>query len=129
MTPEMSFYVTMEFKVLRRIAWEGEREALRDHLDAVCDHLDASAEVVEWKLVGDLEEQTLSLEMVVDAATPSAAEAGARAVAGEAIRNAGALHEGLLSLREESEARINANAWYGLRTPRWQPRRIELAEL
>ena len=48
---------------------------------------------------------------------------------GESIRHAGAMHEGLLSLREESEAKINANAWFGLRTPRWQHRRVELSEL
>ena len=129
MTNEMSFYVAMEFKVQRRIAWDEDLTELRAHLDAVCDSLDASAEVVEWNLVGDLDQQMLELQLVVDAPEADEAERMSRLVVGEAIRSAGAMHEGLLSLREESEAKINANAWYGLRTPRWEPRRVELSKL
>ena len=129
MTTEMSFYVAMEFRILRRIAWEGELDQLRAHLDAVSDSLDASAEVIEWTIVGDLDEASLELQLVVDAADAAEAEALARSAVGSAIRDAGAMHEGLLSLKEESEAKINANAWYGLRTPRWQPRKVNLLEI
>ena len=43
----MSYYVVMEFHVMRRIAWDEEFNDLRAHLDSVCDSLDASAEVIE----------------------------------------------------------------------------------
>ena len=129
MTTEMSFYVAMEFRILRRIAWEGELDQLRAHLDAVSESLDASAEVIEWTVVGDLDQASLELQLVVDAPSAGEAEALARSAVGAAIRGAGAMHEGLLSVKEESEARIKANAWYGLRTPRWQPRRVSLLEL
>ncbi len=129
MTTEMSFYVTMEFRILRRIAWKGELDQLRAHLDAVSDSLDASAEVIEWTIVGDLDQASLELQLVVDGADEAEAEALARSAVGIAIRDAGAMHEGLLSLKEESEAKINANAWYGLRTPRWQPRKVNLLEI
>lgn len=129
MNDAMSYYVAMEFRVLRRIAWTGELDELRSHLDVVCDSLDENAEVIEWNLVGDLGRASLELQLVIDSADADEAEALARAMVGEAIRNAGALHEGLLSLREESEAKIKANAWYGLRTPRWQQRRVLLSKL
>lgn len=125
----MSYYVVMEFKILRRIAWDGELDELRTHLDSVCDALDENAEVIEWNLVGDLDQANLELQLVVDASDADAAETLARSAVGEAIRLSGAMHEGLLSLREESEAKINANAWYGLRTPRWQQRRVLLSKL
>lgn len=125
----MSYYVAMEFRVLRRIAWTGELDELRSHLDVVCDSLDQNAEVIEWNLVGDLDQAKLELQLVVDAPDADHAETLARATVGEAIRNSGALHEGLLSLREESAAKIKANAWYGLRTPRWQQRRVSLSKL
>ncbi len=125
----MSFYVAMEFKVLRRIGWEGELDQLRAHVDAVCEHLEARPEIVEWNLTGDLTTATLEVELVVDAVSADEADAAARDVLGTSIRRAGAMHEGLLSLREESEARITANAWHGLRTPRWQPRRFQLSKI
>lgn len=126
---DVAFYVTMEFKVLRRIAWDGELRALRSHLDTVCEHLESNPDVGEWNLKADLDEATLEVQVVVAASDENAAEACARSVVGEAIRRAGAMHEGLLSLREESSARIHANAWYGLRTPKWQPRRVELCKI
>jgi len=129
MANDMSFYVVMEFRVLRRISWDGELDQFRAHLDAVSASLDESAHVVEWTVVGDLDKANMELQLVVDAADASAAESIARTVVGTAIRDAGAMHEGLLSLKEESTAKIKANAWYGLRTPRWQPRRVSLSEL
>ncbi len=129
MATTMSFYVAMEFKVLRRIAWDGELDQLRAHVDAVCEHLEERPEIIEWNLTGDLTAATLEVELVVDAPNSDDAEAAARGVLGASIRRAGAMHEGLLSLREESQARINANAWYGLRTPRWQPRRFQLSKI
>lgn len=125
----MSYLVAMEFRVLRRIEWSGEIDEFRQHLDEVCRGLDDSSEILEWKLVGDLDSQSLELTLVVDAAHSDEAESVARRETGAVIRRAGAMHDGLLSLREESEARVHANAWYGLRTPRWQPRRVELEPL
>ncbi len=125
----MAFYVTMDFKVLRRIAWDGQSRALRSHLDTVCEHLESNPDVGEWNLKADLDEATLEVQVVVVASDASAAEASARSAIGEAIRRSGAMHEGLLSLREESTARIRANAWHGLLTPKWQPRRVELSEI
>lgn len=129
MTVAMSYYVAMDFKVLRRIAWDGELDQLTDHLDEVCDRLERNDEVIEWNLAGDLSSASLELQLVVDAPAAEEAETIARAVVSEAIRSSGAMHEGLLGLKEESEAKVTANAWYGLRTPKWQQRRIDLAKI
>ncbi len=124
-----SFHVTMEFVIERRIAWDGEADVLRDHLDAVTTALDAHPDIAEWRLVGDLSAASLELQIVVAAVSTEDAGGVARRAVGAAIRDAGAMHDGLLSIKEEAAARINANAWHGLRTPRWLPRGVRLSPL
>jgi hypothetical protein len=111
---------------MRRIPWEGDLPALERHLDAVCAQLDASDAIEQYRLGGDLGTTALHFEIVVVAETDQQADDTARGAIADAIRIAGGAHEGLLTLKEESLARSNVNAWSGLRTPRWQLRTAKL---
>jgi len=120
------FHVIMEFEVARRIGWEFDPGALREHLDSVCDELEAREDTIEFRIGCDLVTERVELEMVVLGKNPHDALERARKDLGAAIRQAGAKHEGLLEWTDEAKVRPHANAWSGLRTPQWTRRRVEL---
>lgn len=120
------FHVIMEFEVGRRIGWEFDPGALKEHLDSVCDELEAREDTIEFRVGCDLITERVELEMVVLAKSPQDALERARKDLGAAIRQAGAKHEGLLEWTDEAKVRPHANAWSGLRTPQWTRRRVEL---
>lgn len=119
------YQVMFNFKVERRISWEGEIEEFRKHLDDVCEALEQDEHVREYGVKARMDEAALDLEVVVPATSQEDAEAVACDVVGKAIRESGGFHIGLLPLKEESQAKSKLNAWAGLRTPRWQQRRLE----
>jgi len=120
------FHVIMEFEVGRRIGWEFDPGALKEHLDSVCDELEAREDTIEFRVGCDLITERVELEMVVLGKSPQDALQRARKDLGAAIRQAGAKHEGLLEWIDEAKVRPHANAWSGLRTPQWTRRRVEL---
>ena len=123
------YHIDLGFKVGRRIAWDGELDEFRRHLDAVCEALEADPAVEEYGVRARLEAEMISLELVVSAASQQEADAIGRDAMARAIQEAGGFHEGLLSLKEESLAKSKLNAWAGLRTPRWQHRKAGATKL
>ena len=121
-----NYRVTIDFIVARRVGWQEGDEELRAHLDNVVEALKQGDGVSEVAVTADLAKATLQLQLVLARTDAAGAEASARALIGQAIRSSGAMHEGLLSLSEESRAKGNHNAWWGLRTPKWHPKRVEL---
>lgn len=107
-----------EFAVSRRMSWDSNDE-LKDHLDRVVDHLVARSDMEEVELDAALGRPTIKLDMIFSIPSTSDADRHARIVIGEAIREDAGLHEGLLPLAEESQAKSTQNAWAGLRTPWW----------
>ncbi len=110
-----------EFSISSRVAWEDREDVIDDHLDVV------STELQEWVEVGsielDFDRERDRVYVAVVCHIPKSyedPEATLRAVLGDAIRESGGIHEGLLSLGDESRAKPNQNAWWGLRTLRWK---------
>ena len=120
------YHVLMEFEVGRRIGWEFDPGAMREHLDSVCDELEAREDTVEFRVGCDLIPERGELDMVVLGKSPQDALERARRDLGAAISQAGAKHEGLLEWTDEAKVRPHNNAWSGLRTPQWVRRRVEL---
>jgi hypothetical protein len=120
------YHVLMEFEVGRRIGWEFDPGALREHLDSVCDELEAREDTIEFRVGCDLVTERVELDLVVLGKSPQDALDRARRDLGAAIRQAGAKHEGLLEWTDEAKVRPHNNAWSGLRTPQWVRRRLEL---
>ncbi len=120
----MEFRVAFDFKVTRRVSWDEDVDAFHGHVADVVAFLEESLVVREVKVVADLEQVSLFLELTVEAETREGAEELARSLIGLAIRESGALHIGLFSIGEESRMKTRLNAWAGLRTPHWLPRRV-----
>jgi hypothetical protein len=121
----MQHRVVFDFRVTRRIGWDlNGLHSLGDHLDAVRRAAEASPIASRVDVVADLEMATMELSMWVEAPTAADAEALATLEVGEAIRNAGATHVGLLSSAEEARVAARQQRWAGLRTPAWHPRRL-----
>jgi hypothetical protein len=123
------YHVELGFKIDRRIEWDAELGEFRDHLDEVCESLENDADVIEYGVRAQLEHASIDLEVVVSGLSQEDAEAKARDIVARAIRDSGGFHHGLLSLKEESQAKSKLNAWAGLRTPRWQHRRVDATKL
>jgi hypothetical protein len=123
------YHVELGFKIDRRIEWDHERREFHDHLDDVCASLENDAEVLEYGVRAQLDQASIDLEVVLSGLSQEDAEAKARNIVARAIRDSGGFHEGLLSLKEESRAKSKLNAWAGLRTPRWQHRRVDATKL
>lgn len=125
----MDYRVSIAFRVDRRIGWDHDDfEALRNHLKSVKRHLLDNQHLHDSRLLANLAQATLSIEMTVAAETSEAADRLAREYVSEALWLSGATHDGLLSLAEESAMRWNLNAWSGLTTPRWLKRSVDLVE-
>jgi hypothetical protein len=117
-----------EFLVSRRMTWASTDE-LKDHLDRVVDHLVALPEMEEVELDAALGRPTIKLDMIFSFSGSGDFDYHARSVIGDAIREDAGLHEGLLPLAEESQAKSSQNAWAGLRTPLWYVRSFSVEPL
>lgn len=120
------YHAVLDFKVMRRISWEGDFPTLERHLDRVCEQLETDDAIVQYRLGGDMATTVLHLEVIVVAESAADAESLARTHVSAAINAAGAAHEHLLTFREESRAKARVNAWAGLRTPKWQTRTVKV---
>jgi hypothetical protein len=120
----MEYRVAFDFKVTRRVSWDQDIDAFHGHVNDVVSFLEESSVIREVKVVVDLAQVSLLMELVVEADTRMGAEELAKSLIGLAIRESGALHIGLFSIGEESKMKSRLNAWAGLRTPHWTPRKV-----
>jgi hypothetical protein len=67
------------------------------------------------------------MDFLVSAADEARAESEALDIVSLAIRECGARHVGLYPIAVERQLRSRVNAFAGLRTPKWEPRRILIA--
>lgn len=119
----MEFSVTYEFAVNRRIPWDDDQRALREHISAVRQRVADHVSVESVRAESNLSTARLALEFVVFGTNRQTAEAEVREMVGEAIRDAGAYHQGLFPVDDEIRMRPRLNTWSGLRTPTWRVRR------
>lgn len=112
-----------EFAISRRVAWEDSDE-VRRHIDAVVDALHGYEDVLEVEVEADLIDGRVRMLLICAVLPDEDADLCTRRAAAAAIRQCGGRHDGLLPLEEESREKANRNAWSGLRTPRWEPRRF-----
>ena len=95
----------------------------------MCNDVALTKGVRRVNVKADLETAGLVMEVDVEADSEFVAEAQIREALGLAIRSSGGAHIGLLSEGDEARARVERNAWHGLRTPQWQQRRTEVLEV
>jgi len=112
-----------DFVVTRRVEWE-DGDEIRRHLDEVVDALHDYEEVLEVEVDVDLSQGRVRMSLICAVLPDEDADLCVRRAAAAAIRQCGGRHDGLLPLAEEARVRANVNAWSGLRTPRWEPRRF-----
>jgi hypothetical protein len=119
--------VLFEFKVSRRIGWDGDGvEELRRHFKAVCRELAGAPGVARVNVRADLERATLGMEVDVLAGSDFEAEAWARETLSQAIRATGAIHVGLLSEGDEAQMVAPKRRLASLKTPHWLKRHTEV---
>ena len=125
----MTHRVVLEFRVTRRIGWDGEGAAdLQRHFKEVCDQVAQSDHVSSVHVRADLEDASLQMDLDVEAASAEEAEVLGRIELSSAIHETGALHVGLLSESDEIRNSPKRSMWGGLRTPSWQIRRMVMVE-
>ncbi len=123
----MLYRAAFDFRVTRRIDWEDDLAAFHGHIDQVRRNIAARKITNDVRVIADIGEERLTLDFLVSAADGAAAEVEALEVVSLAIRECGARHVGLYPIVEERRLRSRVNAFSGLRTPRWEPRRIMIA--
>lgn len=119
----MEFAVTYEFAVNRRIPWDDDQDALRQHISAVRQGVAEHSSVENVRAESNLSTARIALDFVVFGTNRQTAEHEARELVGEAIRSAGAYHQGLFPVDDEMRMRPRLSTWSGLRTPTWRVRR------
>lgn len=112
-----------DFVLTRRVEWV-DGDEIRRHVDEVVDTLNDYEEVLEVEVDVDLSQGRVRMSLICAVLPDEDADLCTRRAAAAAIRQSGGRHDGLLPLAEESRVRANVNAWSGLRTPRWEPRRF-----
>lgn len=123
----MLYRAAFDFSVTRRIDWEDDLAAFHGHIDQVRGHIAARKLTDDVRVIADIGEERLTLDFLVTAGDEATAEAEALHIVSFAIRECGARHVGLYPIIEERRLRSRVNAFSGLRTPRWEPRRIMIA--
>ncbi len=122
----MEFEVCYEFAVNRRMPWEGDLETLQNHVTAVREHIDSETAVERVSAQTDLSSAQLAIDIHMFGTNRQTVEADARRIVADAIRAAGAYHQGLYPANEEARMSPKLNSWSGLRTPTWRVRRSSL---
>jgi hypothetical protein len=123
----MLYRARTEFHVASRIPWTGREAELRRHLDDVVLRLEEHPAIGDIVVDADPERAWVTIELIVHRPRGEPdPEHDVRVMLSDAIVNAGAPHEGLLPLGEESRVRPRQNAWWGLRTPRWSTRAFHM---
>lgn len=124
---KMLYRAAFDFAVTRRIAWADDLAAFHGHVDRVREHIEARKATSDVRVIADIAESCLTLDFLIEATDKADAEAEATEIVSLAIRECGARHLGLFPMSEESQLRSRVNAFSGLRTPLWTPRRILIA--
>lgn len=119
----MEFEVCYEFAVSRRMPWEGDLETLQTHVTEVREHIEGASAVEQVSAQTTLSSARLALDIQMHGTNRQTVEADARRIVGEAIRSAGAYHQGVFPADEEIKMSPKLNSWSGLRTPTWRVRR------
>lgn len=120
----MTHRVAFEFRVTRRIGWDGAgADDLRRHFKEVSDTVAQSERVSSVHIRADLDAASLHMDLDLDADSVEEAEMLGRMELSSAIHETGALHVGLLSELDEMRNVPKRSAWGGLRTPSWHIRR------
>lgn len=123
----MLFRAAFDFRIKRRIDWGDDLAGFHGHIDRVREHIAARKRTADVRVIADMSESCLTLDFLVDADDEESAATEARDIVSLAIRECGARHDGLFPIAEESQLRSRVNAFSGLRTPTWCPRRIQIA--
>ena len=123
----MLYRAAFDFSVTRRIDWGDDLAAFHGHVDQVRRHIAARKGTDDVRVIADICEERLTLDFLVEARDGSTAEIEALDIVSLAIRECGARHVGLYPIIEERRLRSRVNAFSGIRTPRWEPRRIMIA--
>lgn len=113
-----------EFAVTRRVPWGGEGlDSLSSHVDAIADRLHRHGDVKSPYCAADAATDRVTVRFTASGQTRGEAEAVARTVLGDVIRDAAAYHDGLFPSTTEYRMVPRLHSWSGLRTPTWQVRR------
>jgi hypothetical protein len=123
----MRYRAAFDFRVTRRIEWSDDLAAFHGHIDRVREHIESHRVVTDVLVIADISRSTLTLDFFIAAEDDEAAAAEAKDIVSLAIRECGARHVGLYSIAKESQLKSRVNAFSGLRTPKWEPRRILIA--
>ena len=123
----MLYRAAFDFSVTRRIDWEDDLAAFHGHIDQVRRHIAVRKITDDVRVIADIGEERLTLDFLVEATDEATAEGEALDIVSLAIRECGARHVGLYPIVDERRLRSRVNAFSGLRTPRWEPRRIMIA--
>ena len=123
----MLYRAAFQFRVTRRIDWGDDLAAFHGHVGRVREHIAARKRTNDVRVSADIGEASLTLDFLVDAKDETTAEVEALEIVSLAIRECGARHVGLFPIAEERQRRSRTNAFSGLRTPRWEPKRIMIA--
>ncbi|MDJ0923426.1 MAG: hypothetical protein QNJ77_02595 [Acidimicrobiia bacterium] len=123
----MLYRAAFDFRVTRRIEWADDLAAFHGHIEQVRQRIADRKITDDVRVMADIGESTLTLDFLIEGQDESSAEMEALAVVSLAIRECGARHVGLYPIVEERRLRSRVNAFSGLRTPRWEPRRILIA--
>ena len=124
----MTLYrAAFDFAVTRRIDWADDLAAFHGHVDRVREHIEARKNTSDVRVMADIRESCLTLDFLIGATDDEVAQTEATDIVSLAIRECGARHMGLFPIGEESQLKSRVNAFSGLRTPLWKPRRILIA--
>ena len=123
----MQYRAAFDFGVTRRIDWADDLAAFHGHIDAVREHIDVRKMTRDVRVMADIAGSCLTLDFVIEAANEDEAAAEALDIVSLAIRESGARHLGLYPSAKEAHLKSRVNAFSGLRTPLWKPRRILIA--
>lgn len=123
----MLYRAAFDFRVTRRIDWLDDLAGFHGHIDRVREHIEARRAISDIRVIADISGATLTLDFLIAADDSEAAAKEAMDIVSLAIRECGARHVGLFPIGKESALKSKVNAFSGLRTPTWEPRRILIA--
>ena len=123
----MLYRAAFDFSVTRRIEWEDDLAAFHGHVEQVRQHIAARRITSDVRVIADIGAARLTLDFLVDQPDEAQAESEALDIVSLAIRECGARHVGLYPIAVERRLRSRVNAFSGLRTPKWEPRKILIA--
>ncbi len=120
---DMRVEALFEFAVTRRMPWGDDLDSLLTHVESVQARLSERSRVVDPYFTTDVDTGRVFVRFTIAGSGKAGAEAEARSVLGDVIRDAAAYHDGLFPNEAEYKMLPRLKSWSGLRTPTWQVRR------